>query len=169
MHLPGRLRSVGRSRRLRQRKAVHVRPQENSPAIFPDIRGDTGASDSAAGREAEPGKALRDEAGRARFLEGELGMLVEIAPGLDERAILLPRKLVGEPGRHARDYRGRAVAVCHSEERSDEESAPERSTREQILRFAQDDSKGHEGMTGGKGEEITGGKGEGMTARDTKG
>ncbi len=85
VHLPGVFGAVRHVVRLLDRERVHVGPDQHAAARAPCPQGnDTGLTDTGPHVVAERPHALRDERAGARFLEADLGVLVEIAAGGDE-------------------------------------------------------------------------------------
>ena len=81
-------RGVGLFARFLQGQRIHVRAQHDARASRAVVGHDTGPSDPRARCEADLAQPIRDDAGRAVLLEGELGVAVQVAARGDEGLVL---------------------------------------------------------------------------------
>jgi hypothetical protein len=105
MHLPGNPRLVRRAGRFRQREGIHVGAQKDPGAGLSGVRRDPCPADTRARRESEARQSAGDDSRRPRLLEAELGVLVKIAPRLDQRLELLLGETLEQALEHAPDYK----------------------------------------------------------------
>jgi hypothetical protein len=113
VHLAGNPGSVRRARRLLERQGIHVRAQEDSrrAGARGRVRRDAGPADPGARRQTEPGQPPGHDSRGARLLEPELGVLMKVAPGRDERLEFPLREALQQLLKHPRIIRAGLVAA----------------------------------------------------------